>query len=79
MNRRTVTPTGTRPRLATATSRIKTMTKDERAMLNELFQDESDRLSEWEMEFLDSLDALQTDLTGRQSDKLAEIWKKVFP
>ena len=55
------------------------MTKDERAMLNELFQDESDRLSEWEMEFLDSLDALQTDLTGRQSDKLAEIWNKVFP
>ena len=54
------------------------MTLDERRMLNELLNDDSDRLSEWEMGFLESLDELRDVLSDRQADKLEAVWKKVF-
>ena len=56
------------------------MTADEQKLLNELLNDDSDKLSEWEMDFIESLDTRRNiELTGRQSETLNRIWNKVNP
>lgn len=55
------------------------MTAAESSMLNELLNDDSDRLSEWEIEFIESLDhQRERNLTEKQADKLQKIWDRVF-
>lgn len=67
-------------RRATAISRASMMTNDEQKLLNELLNDDSDKMSEWEQDFLESLDSNRAvELTGKQSDKLNQIWNRVFP
>ncbi len=49
-------------------------------MLDELLGDDSDRLSAWECEFIDSLDK-QRRIEGfspKQEAKLSEVWRRVF-
>jgi hypothetical protein len=56
------------------------MNADEQKLLNELLNDDSDKLSEWEMEFLESLDRDRgRDLSDKQEEKLNQIWNRVFP
>lgn len=53
------------------------MSDDEENMLDELLDCESG-LTEWEVEFIDSLDCKrQRPLTQKQSDKLLDIWERV--
>lgn len=51
-------------------------------MLDELLQDESDTLSAWEVEFIESLDKQRTqpnwEPTNKQFLMLERIWGKVF-
>ena len=53
------------------------------AMLDELLGDESDTMNGWEVEFVESLarqrdTRVDFDPTGKQFDRLLEIWQKVF-
>lgn len=51
-------------------------------MLNELLRDESDTLTAWEVEFVESLDKQRTEPNWEPSSKqfnvLEKIWDKVF-
>ena len=53
-------------------------------MLDDLLGDESDQLSQWEIEFIESLDKQRSEegrewsLSGKQAAKLADIWDKVL-
>jgi hypothetical protein len=49
-----------------------------RKMLKELLDDESDLLTAWEIEFIDSLKKQAFDITPRQLRTLDRIWDKVF-
>ncbi len=51
---------------------------DHRTMLDELLKDESDRLSTWEIDFLDDLACNLNPLTPRQTRKIEKIWEKIF-
>ena len=57
------------------------MTNAQESLLNELLDDESDRLTAWEQEFLDSLDGQRNmdrwELTDKQDDSLQGIAKKI--
>lgn len=55
------------------------MTEDQRYMLDELLDDDSDRLTAWEVEFIESLDrnCRRRDLTERQQKTLQNIYEKV--
>lgn len=51
-------------------------------MIDELLRDESDTLSAWEVEFIESLDKQRKDSDWSPSNKqfivLEKIWDKVF-
>lgn len=48
-------------------------------MLDELLEDDSDRLSEWEVGFIESLDKQRpSGFSPKQEEKLAEVWRRVF-
>lgn len=48
-------------------------------MLDELLNDDSDRLSAWECEFIDSLDKQRDDgFSPKQETKLSEVWRRIF-
>ena len=51
---------------------------DIRNMIRECLADDSDRLTDWEMEFLDSLNKWTGDYTERQVEWLERIWSKCF-
>lgn len=41
-------------------------------------EDQEDRLTDWERAFIDSISAVgENRITGRQLDKLTEIWSRV--
>jgi hypothetical protein len=56
------------------------MTIDEQNMLSECLADESDKLTAWEIEFLENLARLPEGwtLTGKQAAKLRQINEKVI-
>lgn len=55
------------------------MTENEsRKMVKECLADDSDRLTAWECEFLDSLNNRRDPLTERQVAILEKIWQKLF-
>ena len=55
------------------------MTQDELTMLDELLGDDSDRLSEWEVNFLESMDRKRVQASSdRERHKLEQIWEKLF-
>lgn len=57
----------------------KKVTKEECDMLDELLDDDSDRLNSWEIEFIENLNQKRNrPLTEPQADKLQQIWDKVF-
>lgn len=53
-----------------------------RFMLNELLADDSDKMSDWEIQFVESLDSQSDDFlwqpSAEQYAKLVEVWEKVF-
>lgn len=52
---------------------------DELQMLDELLEDESDRMTPWEVEFIESLNKQRNrDFSERQVATLGKIWNKVF-
>lgn len=55
------------------------MTKDHQGMVDELL-DLFSGLSDWEMEFLDSIDKkrAKSDLTPKQAQILKKLWDKMF-
>ena len=50
---------------------------DHKKMVAELLDDESDRLNDWEIEFLESVNR-RDSFTDRQKEKLEQLWDKVF-
>lgn len=55
------------------------MTKDQLEMLDELLQDDSDRMNDWEINFIEDFNRKRDmKLTDRQEQKLRSIWDKVF-
>lgn len=54
------------------------MTKQHRNMLNELLADDSDRLTDWEIDWITHVDRWTGDLRPAQVKKIEEIWTKVF-
>lgn len=56
------------------------MSNDHRKMHQELLQDESDTMTAWEVEFIESLSRRHRDaaLTRKQAAVLEKIWSKVF-
>ena len=40
-------------------------------------QEHEQRLSQWEREFIDSVDAQDYELTDAQFEKLSQIWRRV--
>jgi len=55
------------------------MTTDQHKQLNELLADDGDCLSDWEIDFLESLNRdRHLELTGGQEYKLTQIWNRVF-
>ena len=59
------------------------MTTDQQKLLNGLLDQvfvDNDKLDEWDMGFLESLDANRsTELNDYQKSKLNQIWNRVFP
>ena len=56
------------------------MTRADQTMLDELLADESDRMTSWEVEFIESINKQRDrDLSDKQAARLEEIWRKVFP
>ena len=52
---------------------------DIRNMVRELFQDESDQQSPWELEFVESMFRwIDKDYTPKQAAVIEKIWNKVF-
>lgn len=51
---------------------------EQKKMLTELLADESDTMSDWEVKFIESVDAQLYPLTGDQVKQLKKIWEKVF-
>lgn len=58
------------------------MNKQNQSMLTELLDNDSDRMTEWEVEFIESLRVKMvypwSRATGKQLDTLDQIWRKVF-
>ena len=55
------------------------MTARESKMLDELLTDDSDTLSDWEIDFIESMDKKRRlDLSDRESAKLIQVWDKAF-
>lgn len=55
------------------------MTDDDiRKMVKELLADESDRLSSWECDFLDSVNRWTGKYTERQAETIQKIWDKIY-
>ena len=53
---------------------------DYEKMLDELLNDESDRMTAWEVEFVESLDKQRDrEWSQKQRDILDRIWQKVNP
>ncbi len=50
---------------------------DLRKMLKEILDDESDRLTTWEVEFIDSVNKQQS-ITPSQAAVIERIWAKIF-
>jgi len=49
------------------------------AMLDELLTDDSDQLTAWEIEFIESLNKQRDrEWSQRQEDVLIKIWEKIF-
>ena len=51
---------------------------DLRKMVKELLADESDRLSSWECDFLDSMHRWTGEYTEKQAAIIQRIWGKIF-
>lgn len=52
---------------------------DNRKMLDEILKDESDRMTAWEVEFIESLDRQNVfKWTDKQIAILERIWRKLF-
>ena len=51
---------------------------DLRKMVKELLADESDRLTPWECDFLDSMHKWTGDYTAKQAAIIERIWNKIF-
>lgn len=48
-------------------------------MVDELLADESDRMTEWEIDFIDSVNKQRDrDLSDKQTAIIERIWNKVF-
>lgn len=51
-------------------------------MIDELLQDESDKLNDWEIGFLEDIvrknEAGILDMTTKRRNKINQIWQKVF-
>jgi hypothetical protein len=52
-------------------------TNDFQKMVQECLKDDSDRLSAWEVEFLDSI-VRQSYFTAKQEAVIQRIWDKLF-
>lgn len=51
---------------------------DSKKMVKECLADDSDRLSAWEVEFLDSVNSRGGNFTERQAATIEKIWQKLF-
>jgi len=51
---------------------------DHTRMISELLGDDSDKLTVWDITFLENIDKQITPLSVRQVDLLKKIWAKVF-
>ena len=53
--------------------------RDLQKLLAELLDDESDKMTSWELEFIDSLNKQNhNNWSDRQCEILQEVWDKVF-
>lgn len=52
--------------------------KELRNMVKECLGDDSDRLTPWECDFLDSVHKQSSPLSSRQSEIVERIWQKLF-
>ena len=52
---------------------------DSLAMLDELLADDSDKMTDWEVEFIESLNKQRDrEFSDRQVATLEKIWRKVY-
>jgi hypothetical protein len=47
-------------------------------MVNELLEDESDSMSQWEKDFVDDISKKNIRPTVKQKEKIEQIWDKIF-
>lgn len=57
---------------------MKNVQTELRRMVKELLADESDTLSWWECDFLDSVNRWIGDYSDKQAETIEKIWEKVF-